>query len=318
MPARDRGTKGRRRPRPEPTPETETYNAVQIAEYEAYLEFIGNNPDAGFPVPRDIDDYFERRDEWEKEYAPPPPPPEEEAPPSEEVPPGEEPPPREEVPPGEEVPPEEAEYSDEDYREYYTYRNYASAYGDPSDWYPLNIADYFANWDISQEQLTEWKAEETAKATERTEYEQEREEAKQYDLSPLESALRRQESYEYGKWARAQSKYGAQEAYRETPEYGKQLYGWLGGQEPKSEPLQQWMRAMFPTFQREYEAGLPRLTGFPTREAARTEATKREAGLEQWLGAQESALEERFYMQRPYERGERPSLFAPRLREVSY
>lgn len=309
-------------PTPEPKPTPEGYTPEQIAEYEAYLAALEQYPDSGLPVPKDIDDYFENKDKWLEEYVPPTP----------------EPTPEE----------EEREYTDEEKREYYTYRNYASSYGDPNDWYPLNIEDYFKNWNIAQEQLGEWHSEELEREGEQAEYEREREEAEQWGLSPEESARRREESYEYSQWLRERSreaaehelgpeeaarrreesyeyslwskeraKYGALEAYRETPEYGQTFSSWFSSEASKSQPLQAFIEGMFGKLRTEYQAGLPRLTGFPTREEARAEAGKREAGFEAWLPKQLPGLEEKFWEQPPWKREERPGLFAPRIRSVA-
>lgn len=272
------------------------YTPEQIAEYEAYLAFLKEYPDMGLPAPKDIDDYFANKDEWQDDYVPPEPAPPEPTPPEE---------------PG-------REYTEEEKREYYTYRNYASVYGDPNDWYPLNIEDYFKNWDTAQEQLGEWQSEELKSTTEQEQYEREREEAEAWALSPEEAARRREESYEYSQWAKERSEYAAQEAYHETPEYGQSFSDWFGSTASKSQPLQSFIKGMFGELKTEYQAGLPTLTGFPTREEARAEAERRETGFERWLPKQMQGLKQQFWAQAPWQREERPGTFAPRVRSVAF
>lgn len=268
------------------------YTPEQIAEYEAYLAALEQYPDSGLPVPKDIDDYFKNRDKWQDEYVPP------------------------EEPTEEEI--EEREYTDEEKREYYTYRNYERAYRDPDDWVAFDIEDYFKNWDIAQEQLGEWQTEEVEREREQTEYEREREEAERWALSPEESARRREEGYEYSQWVRERAEYGAKEAYRETPEYGQTFSNWFSSEASKSQPLEAFIKGMFGELRTEYQTGMPRLTGFPTREEARAEAGRREAGFEAWLPKQLPELEQKFWAQAPWKREERPGLFAPRIRTVSF
>jgi len=254
------------------------YTEDQQAEYEAYLEYLKENPDSGLPTPKDIDDYFKNRDSWIEDYTPP-----------------------EEI---EGETEEKREYTDEEKREYNTWKNYAYTYGDPDDWYALDIDDYFKNKNLADEQLTEWQGREA--------------EEKQYELSPEEQARRQQESYDYTQWARSQAEYGAQEAYAETPEYAQSFTEWFGTKGTKSQPLQSFIEGMFGKLKTQYEATQPREIGYPTREEARAEAARREAGFEAWLPTQTPELEKQFWAQSPYERGERPGTFAPRIRSVNW
>ena len=264
---------------------------VPYDEYAKYLVFIRENPELGLPVPRSWLDYSEHRDEWAALYSEPEPTPSPE-PPSP-TPPSPAPP----VPPE----PEERERTDDEIREYQAYRRYASTYGDPDDWYPLSIDDYFANWDIAQEQLDEWKEEVTQAEQREIEYEKEQQEADR----------RREEAYQ-------KSQYAQQEAYHEQPEYGQQYEKWLGAQRDKSLPIQHFMERMFPSYREQFEATQPRPTGYATREEARTEAARRETEFQNWTNRKLPEMEAEFWEQSPYQREERPSIFAPRLRSVSY
>jgi len=95
----------------------------------------------------------------------------------------------------------EAEYTDDQLREYYLYKDYAQQYADIADWLPVDIADYFANPDITNQQMRTWSRKSTAE--------------EEYELSPAEAARRREESYAEGRYA-AQERYGEAPMYPET------------------------------------------------------------------------------------------------------
>ena len=316
-----------------PAAATPTYTPEQQAEYQAYLDYIKANPILGLPVPKDIDDYYANRDKWIEEYTPTPTP---------------------------EPTPEVRTYTDDEFREYNTYRRWASSQGTPDDWYPVDIDDYFNHWDIAQEQMDEWKGEaseaekkrleEEEKAAERqAKYEAEQAEAEKYALTPEEQARRREESYAYtqqqraiseayqkaalspeeearrreeqyaySQWAQERARISAQEAYRETPEYQGSFYNYFEGLSSTPGRFQDFMLAMFPKLREEWEATQPKLTGYPTPQEARAEATRRETAFGQWLPTQTKKMMEQFYVQAPPERGERPAYFAPRLRSVNF
>ena len=264
------------------------YTGEDKQEYLAYRRFIREHPELDLPKPRNLGDYMEHKDEWAKEYAPGPTPP---TPPGPTLPEPPEPP----IPPGPEPPgPPEPEYSDEERREYNTYRQYASSYGDPDDWYPLSIKDYFSNWDTAQEQLGEWQG------------------------AQSEAEARREESYAYTDWSREKSKYAAEEAYRPEVQYGPEFYKWFEQQGTKSMPLQQWMEAMYPKLRSQFEATLPAPKGFASREEARSYASGVESQWGKWLAGKQPELEEEYWMQSPRRRGEAPGTFAGRIRTVAY
>jgi len=70
--------------------------------------------------------------------------------------------------------------------------------------------------------------------------------------------------------------------------------------------------------QARYEAGLPRLTGYPTREEARAEAARREAGFKGWLTGQTPGIYQEYMGQRPAARGERLYMQSPRTRTANW
>lgn len=211
-----------------------TFTTDQQAEYDAYLKFINDNPGIGLPVPKDIDDYFANRETWIGQY-------------SAEATEGETTEHKEGgtpesagyhwdirrngwVGPGDVFIPRgtnewlskfepekgETEYSDEDVREYYTYRRYASSYGERDDWYAVSLEDYYNNWDVAQEQLTAWKDVATEKEQEEIDAQAEKDYREQFQLSPEEAARRREESYLYTQWIREKNREAAE--YDLSPE----------------------------------------------------------------------------------------------------
>ena len=231
---------------------------------------------------------------------------------------------------------EKPTYTDAQNREYNTYKRYASAYGDPKDWYPVNTKDYFDNYDVTQEQLNEWKQEEKEAGTkrkeletERAEYERQqaadraeqqakRAEYEKWALSPEEQARRREESHQAGLEAKARAEYARQEAYGEAPGYQEPFSQWLQTQGDQSQYLRDYIESKYPSLRTQYEATQPRLTGYPTREEARAEAERRETGFKAWLPAQLPTVEAEFWGQAPAQRGERPQVYSPRSRYIAW
>lgn len=186
--------------------------------------------------------------------------------------------------------PEATGFLDDQIREFYDFKAYQSQYGEAGDWKPVDIGDFFTNYDQAQQQLGVWQ--------------QMAGEVEQYAVDPAEAARRREEAYE-------ESRYAAEERYRETPRYGQAFSQWLGGQEEAGGALQEFIEREFPSLRTEFQATQPRLTGFPTREAARAEAGQREQAWQGWLGEMTPEIEQRYYAQRPAERGERLWMQAP-------
>ena len=101
--------------------------------------------------------------------------------------------------------------------------------------------------------------------------------------------------------------------------YKETFSSWLPKQaSAMSGALTSYVESQYPSLQARYEAGLPRLTGYPTREEARAEAARREAGFKGWLTGQTPGIYQEYMGQRPTERGERPYMYAPATREVGW
>jgi len=100
--------------------------------------------------------------------------------------------------------------------------------------------------------------------------------------------------------------------------YGETFTGWLEQQGQFSGALEKFAESQYPSLQSQYKAGLPRLTGFPTREEARAEAAKRESGFQAWLGQQTPGIYQEYMAQRPAERGERLWMQQPTMRTVNW
>lgn len=197
----------------------------------------------------------------------------------------------------------EAEYTDEQVGEWNAFKDYMG-YREPGEWYPVDIADYFENWDKAQQSLSTWQQR-------YEEGEAERVAGEEYALDPEEAERRREEAY-------AESRYAAEERYRETPQYQAPFTQWFQDQAGFSGALQAFTEREYPSLKSEFQATQPRLTGFPTREEARAEATRREQAWGGWLPGKTPEIEQRYWGQRPAARGERLWMQQPTLRTANW
>ena len=188
--------------------------------------------------------------------------------------------------------PEATGFTDNQVREYYAFKDYESQYGKPGEWSPVDIGDFFANYDQAGQQLSVWQ--------------QQAGEVEKYEIDPAEAARRREESY-------AEGRYAAKERYGEEPEYQPAFAQWMGEQGQFSGALQEYVEREYPSLKSEFQATQPTLTGFPTREEARAEATRREQAFQAWLPQQIPGREQEYWSQRPTERGERLWMQAPNV-----
>jgi len=193
--------------------------------------------------------------------------------------------------------PEATGFLDDQIREFYTFKDYQSRYGEPGDWKPVDIGDFFGNYETAQQQLGVWQ--------------QQAGEVEKYELEPGEAARRREESYE-------ESRIAAGERYKEAPQYQPQFAQWLGEQGQFSGALEQFVESQYPSLRSEFQATQPKLTGFPTPGEARAEATQREQVWQGWLGGRTPELEQEYWRQRPEQRGERRWMQAPTMRTANW
>lgn len=195
-------------------------------------------------------------------------------------------------------------YTNEDLRRYNLWIDWSQKYGELGDWLATDIYDWLANPDLAQQQLDKWKQLATTEELEQLELEQ-------YAIDPAEEARRREEAYKEGRYA-------AKERYREPVRLSETFAAWIGKQGDVSQALKGYIEKEYPSLRTEYQAGLPPITGYPTREAARVESVRRERGFEAWLGEKRPEVREEYYMQRPAERGERLWMQQPTLRAVNW
>lgn len=198
-----------------------------------------------------------------------------------------------------------------DYIKYKKFLNTDEGRGWPS---PASIADFLANIDKWAAQMTaqiEEKAQEEAEVKAQEETQRQEEQQVEYDARQAEYDARQAEQD-------ARAAYARQEAYREQPMYSETFSQWIQGQSDTSQALQAYIKGQYPSLQAEFRAEAGRLTGFPTREEARTEAERRESGWQSWLGERMPETTQEYYAQRPTERGERLWMQAPTLRTVNW
>jgi len=250
---------------PPPTTGAE-YTQQQQDDYDDYLAFLQTADGKNFPTPKDISDYLTNREQWIADY--------------------------DYYLRG---------YTEEQLREFNTWKRYASTYGDLTDWFPNNIDDWLANPDKAQKQLAIWQQEHGTALEEEEVSEAEQTEEDKYRQEQREKAA-----------------YYEQERYTEAPMYPETFTAWLNQQGQFSGALEKYVESQYPSLRSQFEAGMPRQTGFPTREGARTEAARREAGFQAWLGGEVPELEQKYWGQRPGERGERPYMQSPNIRELGW
>ena len=195
-------------------------------------------------------------------------------------------------------------YTSEQIRAYQTFLRYSRQFGGLTDWYPTSIEDWIANQDKANKQFAIWEQLEQTQLAEQ-------EAIDQYALDPEEAARRREEAY-------AEGRYAAKERYGEAPEYQPAFAQWMGEQGQFSGALQEYVEREYPSLKSEFQATQPTLTGFPTREEARAEATRRESGWQAWLSERTPELEQEYWSQRPAERGERLYMQQPTMRAVNW
>ena len=293
--------------------------AEQIAEYNAYLAFLRTYPGRNHPWPTSLEHYFENKDEWAtRDY-------------------GEQPPDNGGDGGNGEEPTEE--WTSAQRKAYERYKNYAALYKDPDDYYAPTINDYYGNYDVANEQLTEWETEASREYQQYRDLASHREPGDFYTTNQddfvnnydraqrqqdvwmgryTEYETRQQEVDEYYDWSRGRAYESAQEAYRPSPQYDPALYKQREALEGESVYYQNWMTDMFPELKRRFEATQPKQVGYPTREEQRAAEAQLEQGIGQYLTAEQEALRQEFYEQRPWDRGERPHIYQPKLRQLSY
>lgn len=185
-------------------------------------------------------------------------------------------------------------------RQYNQYLLYMRQFAGLEDWRPTSFEDWLDNRDIADQQLADWGVQA-----------EEAEEVDEYALDPAEAARRREEAY-------AESRYAAEERYRESPMYSGTFAEWIQGRGDMSGALEQYVEGRYPSLKAEYQAGMEPLTGYSTREEARAEASRRESGWQAWLGERMGETTQEYYGQRPQERGERMWMQQPTLRSANW
>ena len=305
------------------------YTAEEWEEYREYQAFLTTPQGTQFPVPIDIDDYLAHKDEWAAYMLHPTDerdswelyqaylryrdPRDWQAKTIDEF-----------LANPDVVAEQIDEWRDSALREYQEYRDYDN-FRDPGEWVYQGVDDFVLNYDDAQIQLGKWQGlygtEEAERIADEAYYDALRRrqlEELQHGLSPEEAARRREESYQYSQEARERAEYAAKEAYHPEVRYDPAFYSQQEALQGESVYYQDWMKRIYPELRGRFEATQPKEIGYPTREEARAAAAQTEAKWKTWLGGQQETLEQEFYGQPPYQRGERPSQFAPKLRSLSY
>ena len=250
---------------PPPTTGAE-YTQQQRDDYDDYLAFLQTPDGKKFPTPKDIADYLTNREQWIADY--------------------------DYYLRG---------YTEEQLREFNTWKRYASTYGDLTDWFPNNIDDWLTHYDTAQEQLAKWQQEHGTALEEE-------------EVSEAEQA----EEDKYRQEQREKAAYYEQERYTAAPEYQPRLQQWLDEKLEESRAFELFSEKQYPSLVSKFKLTQPELTGYSTREEARTEKARREQKFAAWLPGQVPGLKQEYWGQRPTERGERLYMQSPNVRELSW
>ena len=176
-------------------------------------------------------------------------------------------------------------YTPEQQREYNQWMAWFNSYGDPlHDWRPVNIEDFYNNYDYAQQWLNYYQ--------QLADYQGQLDDPRDRIADP--------------------------EQYWEYPRYGVMATEWLHNNEQFSGALSAFTESQFPSLQRQYEAGKSPLTGFPTRDEARDFAREREQSFQDWLTGMTPEIERRYWAQRPAQRGEKLYAFSPWMRTINW
>lgn len=106
---------------------------------------------------------------------------------------------------------------------------------------------------------------------------------------------------------------GIQPQPRYRPAFFEAMGG-LGG----ARPYLDWFESRFPSLVFEFESTLKTYKGFRGAGFAAREAGKIEESWADWLKGTQKRERERWFSLSPWQRGERPSLFAPRVATMSF
>lgn len=101
------------------------------------------------------------------------------------------------------------------------------------------------------------------------------------------------------------------------PRYRPAFYEALGGL-PGSRPYLDWFESRFPALVSEFQATLKTYKGFLSPAGAAREAEEIGESWADWLKGKRPELKERWYSLSPWQRGERPSYFAPRIQTLAF
>ena len=295
------------------TPPTSVAEDADTISYNKYLEYIKTHP--SWPVPKDKNDWLLNRDYWESmgDYL-------------------------------------DAGFTIREIEGYDRVAAYGEKYGDLEDDIPRDRADYLANIDKYQLQLEKWIQEAGSEGAGFTDeqirewqdytwhsryretgdsffadmgdffnnYDQAIQQLNMWRKRAGEAEVEQTESEEYTQWSRERTKYAAQEAYGETPEYQPRLQQFLDDQLKASSAFEAFTEKQYPSLVSRFDITQPELTGYPTREEARAEKARREQAFQAWLPGQVPGLEQEYWAQPPAARGERLYMQSPNVRTLNW
>lgn len=273
-----------------------------VIEYQEYLNALKSPEMQGWPTPQNVNDYILNKDKWT-----------------------------------ENIQYYQLGYTQEQIDSLSRYQAFGSQYGDLNDLYYDDLDDYLANYDQAQQQLGAWITEAGPEATGFTD-----DQLRAYDMywdyynayAPLgtpkpvdrgdfianfnyfqDQLVSWQKAEATGTPGTSTSTAGQ---FMEAPQLGSTFTSWLRGQEEFSGALEQFTEGRYSSLRSEFEGTQPRMTGSPTEEGATLEAERRERLFKGWLGEMTPEIEQRYWEQRPSQRGEKLYAYSPPTRTINW
>ena len=217
---------------------------------------------------------------------------------------------------------------------------FASKYGDLDDYKPADLWDYLVNYDQAQQQLEAWRLESGSEAAGFTDA-QDREFSAYWDYYNEYAPVGTPKpvdigdyfnNYDYfqqqlGLWQQTAELQGGiggttgtgvgTEFYKE-PRMGQAFTDWVGQQEQFSSAMQQFTEGKYASLRSQFDWEAGRLEPSGTEEAALVGAEHREKQWRSWLTQETPEIEERYWSQRPQQRGEQLWAYNPPTRTINW
>ena len=175
-------------------------------------------------------------------------------------------------------------FTDDQRRDYNLYWDYYNEYAPTGTAKPVDIGDFYNNFNYFQQQLIAWQ---------------------------------RQGEVGGGLPGTGDGTTTGQ-TYMEQPMLSQQFSTWMHDQEEMSGAFSQFVESEYPSLRGRFDVIEGRMPEFGSREAAEEHALGVEGRWKSWLTGQTPELEEQYWSQRPQQRGEKLFEYAPAMRAINW